>query len=117
MAKGRRVLSSFLPAGLTGEKSGRRPRQVNPDMAWLYRSQETLEREYMESRRIAPAVARALRPHLACIFCHFKDKDTLATAWVPLSPEFPDPAAPACPKCWSQAFYSMLIRDSGIYNL
>ena len=117
MAKGRRALSSYFPAGLTGEKPGRRPLQVNPDMAWLYRDQETLEREYMESRRIAPPLARAMRPHLACIFCSFNHREKLATAWVPLSPEFPDPAAPACSECWSKAFYVMLIRDRNIYNL
>ena len=91
--------------------------RANPDMSWLYRAQETLEREYMASRAMPPELAQRVRPYLACIFCHFHQRETYATTWVPLSPAYPDPAAPSCDQCWSQAFYVLLARDTNIYQL
>ena len=51
-----------------GSRRGPAAGRVNPDMSWLYRSQETLERQYMASRQMPPELAQRIRKHLACIF-------------------------------------------------
>lgn len=85
--------------------------------AWLFRSQEELATAYMANHGLSGELARRLIPAMACAFCNGKGRARVATAWLPLPPDFPDPAAPACGFCWSQGLYVMLHQETSIYRL